>query len=114
MKLTKESLLVKQAMMGTVANQAVDMELCVQVVDDLTSDMPNVEAETVEQADEVVRQVMEWQRSLASKRLGDTTVSGRETVVVIGLLLTKLDELNAKTEQMLFDLGVVERGETDA
>lgn len=114
MKLTIESLLVKQVIADAVASQAVDMERCQQVVDDLTADMPAVHAETVEQADEVVKQVMDWQRSLTDKRLEDNIVSGRELVVVIGLLLAKLNRLNAETERMLFDLGVVERGETDA
>lgn len=113
MKLTIESLLVKQVIADAIASQTVDMERCQQVVDALTADMPTVHAETVEQADEVVKQVMDWQRSLTDKRLEDNIVSGRELVVVIGMLLTKLDGLNAETEQMLFDLGVVERGETD-
>lgn len=113
MKLTVESKLVKQVIADLRISQPVDIELCQSYVDDLTADMPSVNAESIEQADNVAKRVMEWHRRLPHKQTSTPVPQGRELAVAVGMLLAKIDELNFLTETMLFDLGVVERGETN-
>lgn len=113
MKLTIESKVVKQVVADLVLSQPVNTERSQSYVDELTADMPVVVAKTIEEADEVARQVIAWQRALPSKKTTTPVPQGRELILTIGLLMTTIDKLNFETEQMLFELGVVERGETD-
>ena len=104
------SKLIKQRMVDLVRPDDVDVAQCVALVDKLFATAPEIKAETVEQADELVRKVMDWQKGLPNAKTDGVQLSFKETIVLGGMLQQRLDEMHLKIETLLFDLGVVERG----
>lgn len=92
----------------------IDIERCHSVVDILCQEMPEIKADTVEEADALVKRVMEWERSLPDKSIGAVVLNSAEFSFMTGLFQSRYDAMHLAVEQLLFDMGLVESGETDA
>lgn len=113
MKKTVASQLVTRAVWDNWKPK-IDIERCQSVVDILCQGMPEIKADTVEEADMLVKRVMEWERSLPDKSIGMVVLNPAEFSFMIGLFQSRYDAMHLAVEQLLFDMGVVERGKTDA
>lgn len=116
MKLKKTSLLVRSYVldrMTTKRNNDVDMIKCQAVVDKICETLPELKADTIEQADEVIKQFMDNVRNLQSNCKDLPELNTSERVMVVSLLMTKIEMAHLDAEHMLYDLGVIERGETN-
>lgn len=111
MKMTTVSKLVKQQVFDLISEEDVDVSACKGVVDHLFKSAPEIKADTIEQADKLVREVMDWQKALPNMGTGAVTLSFKEIIVLAGLMQQRLDEMHLAVETLLYDLGVVERGE---
>lgn len=111
MKMTIASKLVKQYMIDLIDVGDVDFNLIDEKLDKVFRTAPEIKADTIEQADILVREVMDWQKSMVQLSVGLTSFSQRELEVFLGLLHRRLDEMHLAVETLLFNLGVVERGE---
>lgn len=112
MKLKKEVALVRAVVRDKTLTEDVDPTRAMAVVDDICSDMPEIKADTLDEADALAKQVTDWHKSLSSKKIR-SDLSYRERLIVIGALLDRVDAMHLQLEQLLYDMGVVERGQTD-
>lgn len=92
---------------------AIDVGRCHSMVDAMCSSMPEIKAETIEEANALVKRVMEWEKTLSTKTLGNNFVNRNEVPFVIGLFSERYNAMHLAVEQLLFDMGLVESGETD-
>lgn len=112
MKLKKEVALVRAVLRDKTLMEDVDPTRAMAVVDDICSDMPEIKADTVDEADALTKRVMDWLKELSSEKVRPE-LSYRERLIVIGALLDRVDAMHLQLEQLLYDMGVVERGQTD-
>lgn len=112
-RLSIGALVVKQGMFELLEPNDVDMEYCTEIAKRYCADMPEIKAETVEQADELAKRVMEWCKNVHNKRVLDKPLRIDHALVVGGMLQMKIDSLHLEMEQLLYDLEVVERGTAD-
>lgn len=112
MKLKKEAAVVRYAMRDKTFKEAVDSTRAYEVVNELCADMPEIKAYTMDEADAVAKRVMDWIKSLSSKKVRHN-LSYHETLIAVGMLTSRLDAMHLQLEQLLYDMGAVERGQTD-
>lgn len=112
MKLKKESALVRAVLSDKTLMEGVDTELVTAVVEHLFSDMPEIKASNIDEADALSKRVMEWLKQFPSKSI-PKSLSGRESLITAGMIIERIETMHLQMEQLLFDLGVVERGQTD-
>ena len=112
MKLKKEVALVRAVVQDKMFMKDVDPTRAMAVVDDVCADMPEIKAGTLEEADALAKQAIDWHKSLSGKKIR-SDLSYRERLIVIGALFDRIDAMHLQLEQLLYDMGVVERGQTD-
>ena len=112
MKLKKESALVRAVLSDKTLMGGVDTELVTAVVERLFSDKPEIKASNIDEADALSKRVMEWLKQFPSKSI-PKSLSGRELRIMEGMLIERIETMHLQMEQLLFDLGVIERGQTD-
>lgn len=108
------ALLVRQVIADRQLAEEVDMRACQRGLEILMADVPHFNPTTLEQLDTEIKLFMDWQKELVNKTMGGLRLTAKERVVLMGLLKDELDRRHLEIEQKLYDMGVVERGQTDA
>ena len=112
MKLKHQVAFIRAVLRNKTLMDDVDPTRAMAVVDEICSDMPEIKADTVDEADALAKRVMDWLKELSSKKVRPE-LSYRERLIVVGALLDRIDSMHLQLEQLLYDMGVVERGQTD-
>lgn len=107
MKLKKEVVLVRAVVHDKIHTEDVDPTRVLAVVEDLCADMPEIKANTLDEADALTKRVMDWLEDLSSKNIR-LELSYRERSIVVGTLIDRIDAMHWQLERLLYDMGVVE------
>lgn len=90
----------------------VDFDKCYRAYEMYIADIPkilNIHYDgTLEDIDELTKEVLDWLKSLPTKRV-DTTLTGSEVDVVCGMLSQRITELHLEMEKLLSYAGLVEK-----
>lgn len=112
LKLNYQVAFIRAVLRNKTFMDDVDPTRAMATVEEICSDMPEIKADTVDEADALTKRVMDWLKDLNSKKVRPE-LSYRERLIVIGALFDRLDAMHLQLEQLLYDMGVVERGQTD-
>lgn len=112
MKLKYQVAFIRAVLQNKTLMDDVDPTRAMATVDEICSDMPEIKADTVDEADALTKRVMDWLKALSSKNIR-LELSYRERLIVVGALFDRIDAMHLQLEQLLYDMGVVERGQTD-
>ena len=112
MKLKHQVAFIRAVLRNKTLMDDVDPTRAMATADEICSDMPEIKADTVDEADALTRRVMDWLKELSSKKVRPE-LSYRERLIVVGALLDRINSMHLQLEQLLYNMGVVERGQTD-
>lgn len=112
LKLNYQVAFIRAVLRNKTLMDDVDPTRAMATVEEICSDIPEIKADTVDEADALAKRVMDWLKELSSKKVRPE-LSYRERLIVIGALLDRVDAMHLQLEQLLYDMGVVERGQTD-